>query len=137
MNQFRTTAGIFNTKTGKEIYFDPNWMDSNVIITPPNKPWDYSRELNIEDIDLWEVIWESSLAGVYAAWNPHAEYYLITTPYEKNTVETYYGAGANAKVIDRLKELGAAVSTNEIWVEPEQMWLYEEPELKKNVFLLQ
>lgn len=134
MNQYRTTAGIFNTKTGKEIYFDDNWMDSNKIIVPPTQPWDYARELMIEDVDLWEIIWESSTAGVYASWAPYAEFYLVTTPYAKDTVETYYGAGAQAQVQKKLKELGARVSTNLIWVDPEDMWMYEKP--TANVLIL-
>ena len=136
MNQYRTTAGIFNTKQGRQIYFDDNWMDSDTIVTPPNKPWDYSRELTIEDVDLWEIIWESSQAGVYAAWNPHAEFYLITTPYEKQTVDTYYGAGAQVQVQNKLKELNAYVPANPIWVDPEDMWLYQKPEPKASVLVL-
>ena len=127
MNQYRTTAGIFNVKIGKEVYFDDNWMDSNTIVTPTKEPWDYSRELTIEDVDLWEIIWESSTQGVYASWSPYAEFYLITTPYEKNTIETYYGAGSQDKVQAKLKEFGAIIAINKIWVEPEEMWLYKDP----------
>ena len=124
MNQFRTTSGIFNTTLGKEIYFNDNWMDSDIIITPPKTNWSYSRELTIEDIDLWEIIWESSFAGVYAAWSPYAEFYLITTPFEEQPIEVYYGSGAQEKVQKKLNELGAGVATYSIWVEPEDMWLY-------------
>lgn len=120
---FRTTDGIFKTF---EEHFDPNWMDSDKIITPETKEWDYKRELTVEDVDLWEVIIEHGWK-VYAAWSPYAEFYLIVPPYWiKNTdIETYYGAGASKKVIKRLKELGIPYRVNTVWVKEENAWLYQ------------
>ena len=39
--------------------------------------------------------------------------------------ETYYGPGSQQKVMQRAKELGIPLSTNQIWVEPDDMWLYQ------------
>ena len=118
--RFKSTQNIF--KDFGEI-FEPRWMESNKIQTPPNPPWDYSRELQIEDVDVWEVIWEAGGGwGVYAAWCPYAEFYLILTG--NYTIETYYGQGTQEKVQKRMKELGISFSVNKIWVDPEHMDMY-------------
>ena len=46
---------------------------------PDPIPWDGSRPIRFEDVDLWEVITEmSGPIGVYAAYQPYEEYYVIT-----------------------------------------------------------
>lgn len=122
--RFKSTHNIF--KDFGEV-FESKWMDSNKIETPPNPEWDYSRELTIEDVDIWEVIYEQGGGvGVYAAWCPYAEFYLIRTGWWNvpNDIETYYGSGAQQMVQKRMKELNIPFFTNKIWVEPEDMWLY-------------
>ena len=42
-------------------------------------------------------------------------------------METYYGAGVQKNLKKKLKELGISFSTFDVWVEPEDMWLYEKP----------
>lgn len=125
--QFRTTEQIFKPSTD---YFDINWMDSNKIILPPKENWDYSREMKIEDVNIWEIIYEQSGGiALYAAWDPYAEFYLIRAGWEKERLgwgaETYYGKGAQKLIKQRAKELGIMVADNKIWVEPEDMWMYE------------
>ena len=135
---FRTTYQIL---TGEGEYFDPNWMDSDKLILPPRDYWDYQRELRVEDVNVWEMITEPWDIGVYAAWDPYAEFYLIrfdkdyTNPnvdWQQNVrdkkrnfeFETHYGKGAQAAVQKRLKELNVNFITNDVWVEPDDMWLY-------------
>lgn len=120
---FKTTENIFKDK-GE--YFDPNWMDSDKVILPPRTEWDYKRNMQIEDVDIWEVIIEAGYS-VYAAWSPYAEFYMLlpTVFYNDNGVELYYGKGAHNMIIKRMKELEIPVSIKKIWVEPKDMWLYE------------
>jgi hypothetical protein len=127
MPRFKSTQNIF--KDFNEV-FDPNWMDSSKLILPPKKEWDYSRELKIEDIDIWEVVLEHGGSfGLYAAWEPFAEFYMLRPGWnlelQGHGVETYYGSGAQKKVLKRLKEFGIDLPTFETWVEPEDMWLYQ------------
>ena len=120
--------------------FNSKWMESDSLILPPNTPWDYKRELQIEDVDLWEVLYEASHGiGLYAAWLPYAEFYLITTSFNLNNsakiingfcywdknFETYYGPGAQQQVIRRCQELQIPYRLNQMWVENEDMWLYQ------------
>ena len=103
-------------------------MDSNKVEVPPHPEWDYSRELQIEDVDIWEVIYEQGGGvGVYAAWCPYAEYYLVRTGWWNvpNDIETYYGPGAQKAVQKRMNELKIPYTTNQVWVEPEDMYLYQ------------
>lgn len=135
MPVFKRTEHIL---TGSGEHFDPNWMDSDTIVLPPKIEWDYQRELRIEDIYIWEQIIEPWQYGVYAAWDPYAEFYLLRTEVNhfrsrfKNDeppifeFETFYGQGAQARLAQRLKELNIFhyVKLNDTWVEPEKMWLY-------------
>jgi hypothetical protein len=121
---FKTTQNIF--KDNGE-YFNPDWMNYDTIQTPPKKNWDYKEELTIEKVNLWEVIAEASW-GVYAAWDPYAEFYMVVPPYweNKNSLEVYYGKGASFQIAKRMKELGFAVPKNKIWVDSDMMWLYSD-----------
>jgi hypothetical protein len=126
---FKTTYNIL-VRPGEDELFDPNWMNSDKMILPPKKDWDYSRELQIEDIHIWEVLYEASGGiGIYAAWDPFAEFYMFTTGWVPKTmndriIETYYGPQASKKVKQRADSLGISLQLHNIWVEPEDMWLY-------------
>ena len=121
---FKTTYNIY---TDQGEYFDSNWMDSDKLMLPPKTDWDYKREMKVEDVNLWELIGELGIVGVYAAWDPYAEFYLIKTSPNENSLsfETYYGKGALKKVKKRMKELGFTVPKIKHWVDPNDMWLYE------------
>jgi hypothetical protein len=128
---FRTTEHILR---GEGEFYDPNWMDSDKLILPPSQPWDYQREMFMEDVNIWEVIAEPWDVAIYAAWDPYAEFYLVRVesnpgqkfPGEKRTYqfETYYGPAARFEIEKRMKELGLPVHLNEHWVEPSDMIHY-------------
>ena len=122
---FKTTANI--VKDNDE-YFDPNWMDSDTLKLPPHQKWTYDREMQIEDVDLWEVVFESGSVGVYASWQPYAEFYMIKPPWEMLQsgwgMETYYGPMASEKVANRMKEFRITLPKNQIWIDNEDLWLY-------------
>ena len=124
---FKTTHNIF--KDYGEV-FDSNWMDSDKLVLPPRTEWDYKREMTIEDVDVWELIYEAGGGrGVYAAWSPYAEFYMIKNSWTDTSndlkIETFYGPSASKKVQKRAKELGMVLNTNKIWVDDEDMWLYQ------------
>jgi hypothetical protein len=118
---FKTNSDIF--KYGSEESFDSIKIDStNTFIPPLNNKWDYSKELDIKDVELWEVIYEEgNEVGVYVAWEPYAEFYMIR---KQSDIFFYYGRGALKKAIKKMKEFGIPVNYNAIWVEKEDMWLY-------------
>jgi hypothetical protein len=124
MPVFKSTYNILKKPDENEV-FDPNWMDSDSLVLPPKKDWDYKRDLTVEDIDIWEVIFEySGGTGLYAAWNPYAEFFMFT---HQHTVKTFYGAGAQIKVKRHLESLGIPYNTNKIWVDDDKKYLYSLP----------
>jgi hypothetical protein len=136
--RFKTTQNIF--KDLKE-YFDENWMDSDTIILPPKTEWDYKRPMRIEDVNIWEVIYEQGgSVGVYAAYDPYAEFYMIRVGWfleaQGYGAEVYYGQGAMKKVMQRMTELNIPYSTHSQFIEPDNMWLYQDPEPKSNISIL-
>lgn len=139
MPAFKSTYNIL-TKQDEDEVFDKNWMDSGNVILPPKIEWDYSRELTVDDIDIWEVLVERGGGfGVYAAWLPYAEFYLLTTGldarnspkflgahmYHGREFETYYGQGAQDRVYRRAKELGINLTVFQNYVDDNQLWLYQ------------
>jgi hypothetical protein len=148
---FKSTYNILKKYDEDEVH-NPNWMDSDKLITPKKGKWDYSRELKIEDIDVWEVLYEASGGlGVYAAWDPSAEFYMLTTgldfknevrwidgiPYQDRIIETFYGQGAQDELLKRCVELNIVLQIHNTWVEPEEMWLFSPrpPEDKKIIVI--
>lgn len=126
---FKSTYNILKTPWEDEV-FDENWMNYNEAYLPSTKQWDYKKQLKIEDIDIWEVIYEEGGGrGVYAAWTPYAEFYIIRVGWKLEEqgygIETYYGPKSGMKVVKRMEELSMPFSLNDMWVDPEDMWLYE------------
>jgi hypothetical protein len=125
---FKTTHNILTVPWEDEL-FDPNWMDSDTLKLPPSTPWNYQREMKITDVDIWEVLYQASGGiGVYAAWMPYAEFYMICKGWDHKgdtLVETHYGAGSLEEIKKRARQLKIPLKLNQIWVEPEDMWLYE------------
>lgn len=136
MPRFKSTQNIFGANEGE--VFDPNWMDSDKLVLPPRREWDYSREMQIEDVDIWEVIYEQGGAvAVYASWSPYAEFYLIRVGWylesKNHGIETYYGQDIQSIVQKRMKELNIPFHLYTHWVEPEDMWLYQSKEVNNLV----
>jgi uncharacterized membrane protein YbaN (DUF454 family) len=146
---FKSTFNILAKYDEDEVY-NSNWLDSNSIYLPPKKEWDYQRELQIEDVDIWEVLYEGSNGiGIYASWSPYAEFYLVTkginykndprfyersgnTPYWDKLVETFYGRGAQMKVQVLARQLDIPINTFQTWVDDNEMWKHiPEPPSKK------
>ena len=81
MPRWKVTEQIVNLSKDGE-FFDENWMNYDSIFqyAPEPIPWDAPRPIRFDDVDLWEVITEmSGPIGVYAAYQPYAEYYVVTS----------------------------------------------------------
>ena len=124
MPRFKSNANLF---VHLDEHYDENWLDAEKAHLPSTKKWTYDREMQIEDVDLWEVIYEATGGkGVYASYIPYAEYYLICTGWKdpnNPTMETYYGPGAEYKVMHRMQELNYPYPLNNVWVDNEDLWL--------------
>ena len=102
MPQFKTTENIL---LGKQDYCDENWFDTPFLNVPDHDRWDYSRQLQIEDVDLWEVIAETGGGnGVYASFLPYAEFYMVMR--HGQIESTYYGKGCDVPLSEYLDSIG-------------------------------
>ena len=104
MPRWKTTENILHLSKDGE-YFDENWMNYDRIwqYAPKEIPWDGDRPIRFEDVDLWEVITEmSGPIGVYAAYMPYAEYYVVTAHWK--VVAEFEGPRANERLEAFLKE---------------------------------
>jgi hypothetical protein len=111
---FKSTYNILKKRDEDEV-FNPNWMDSNKLILPSKKIWDYKRPLQIEDIDIWEVIYEQGGGtGVYAAWDPYADFFMVLI---NDKIETFYGKGCEKRVMKYLDFYKIPYPRSKVWVE--------------------
>lgn len=96
MPRWKTTPNVLKDY---EEYFDENWMNYDKIsqYIPPSPAWGESRPMRVEDVDLWEVITEmSGPVGVYAAWCPYGELYIVTN--RGSIVQEFSGWKANERL---------------------------------------
>jgi hypothetical protein len=70
---------------------------------PEPTMWTENRPPRVDEIDIWEVITEmSGPIGVYAAWQPYAELYVVTRGW--SIVQEFSGWNANARLEEYLKK---------------------------------
>lgn len=131
MHEYKSTYNILTRPWENEV-FESKTMDYPWKVAPPSKDWDYKREITIEDVDIWEVITERGNGlGIYAAWTPYAEFYMITTGWKSNSpvdrkIETFYGPGSQEKVYKRAAELDMPIATYKTWVDDQDIWKYKD-----------
>ena len=117
MPNFVTTLEILSnpwSESFKEI-------DTNNLELPSRKEWLYDNTLTIEQVNLWEKIYyEPGVIVVQAAWDPYAEFYIITHNLhlqDLQFVETFYGKNAEHCLELALKKFGISLPKNQIWVD--------------------
>lgn len=98
MPRWKATEQIINLHKQGEV-FDPDWMNYDSIFQymPEPTPWTEDRPPRVDEVDVWEVISEmSGPVGVYAAWQPHAELYVVTRGWR--IVQEFSGWEANRRL---------------------------------------
>jgi hypothetical protein len=109
-------------KTTQEILSNP-WdtqIRETTVHLPPKIRWDKLENMSISDVELWEQIYyQPGNVGIYAAWTPYAELYMIVYDLfadEEKTIKTFIGNTASNDVFKKAQELGIDLSTHQIWV---------------------
>ena len=98
MPRWKATEQIVNFYRDGEV-FDENWMNYDNIFQymPDPTPWTENRPPRVDEIDIWEVITEiGGPIGVYAAWQPYADLYLVTRKW--SIVQEFSGWMANERL---------------------------------------
>jgi len=103
---FKSTYQILNNPWKEDV----SNINHNSTIVPPSSPWSKDRPIGLGDVQLWEQIYhEPGVIGVYAAWQPKDELYLVTYNFllnEKTGYELFYGDGCVDNIIKELSLLG-------------------------------
>jgi hypothetical protein len=121
--RLRSTKDIFKDHTEiSTINFDESLSELDL---PLRKQWSYERNMQLEDVDVWEVIYEEAGGtGVYAAWEPYAEFYMLRL--KDYTLEFFYGPGAQAFMLKYLKTAwNVTLSTAPVWVDESELYLFD------------
>jgi hypothetical protein len=131
MPLYKTNKDIFKD-FGEEV-FDYRFNKETRYILK-TKDWDYKRELKVEDVEIWEVLFEDSWGlGVYAAYEPYAEFYMIK--YADSTgnhvYDTHYGAGAQNKIMQFMVSNNIPFNLHDVYVDEDKTWLYFSESEKK------
>lgn len=137
MPLYKTNKDIF--KTHKEEVYENRFFNSNTLCLPKNKKWDYKRELKIEDIEIWEVIFEDSWGlGVYAAYDPYAEFYMIkyASIDGNKVIDTFYGQGSQNKIIKFMLDNNVPFQLNNVWIDNDEMWLHDTTTEEKKIIII-
>jgi len=108
---FRSSDSIFKTPWRPII---PN-LSSNTAPPPAGNHYsDFTPTL--DDIKLWEEIYyQSGHIGVYAAWDPFVEFYMITYNLFLDTpagYKTFFGDNCVDEVIEELSKIGIELETS-------------------------
>lgn len=114
MSLFVTTDTIFENSWN----YIPH---DNTVSLPPQESWNENTDIKLDDIKIWEQIYfEPGNVGVYAAWNPYVEFYMITFNCflkDKKYIEIYQGSNSANEVLGRLKDFGINLDYQEIWID--------------------
>lgn len=109
-------------KTTQEILSNP-WdtqIRKTTVHLPPKILWDKLEDISISNVELWEQIYyQPGNVGIYAAWTPYAELYMIVYDLfmeEQKTINTFSGTSASLDVFKKAQELGIDLSTHQIWI---------------------
>jgi hypothetical protein len=127
MPRWKTTEQILNLSKDGE-FFDENWMNHDSIYQylPPNPQWNENRPIKFEDVDIWEVLFESGgFSGIYAAWCPYAHYFIVT--HDWTIVKEFWGIQGEKDLQKYLTQIGVPFSTNKIWVDEDVVQHYINP----------
>lgn len=95
--RFKTTHHILLNNPGLEKSLYDSVRDG-ISDIPPTFNWNGMRPLRVEDVDIWEVILENPRKGigVYVAWCPYDELYIVT---KNSTIfQEFYGFKANEEL---------------------------------------
>lgn len=106
MPRWKATEQLLSLSRDGEV-FDENWMNYDRIsqYAPPVIKWTGDRPMRVEDVDLWEVITEmSGPIGVYAAYMPYGELYIVTNGWR--IIAEFSGWNANRRLEQFLVQHG-------------------------------
>jgi hypothetical protein len=114
---FKSTYQILNNPWKEDV----SNIDPYPQICPPSVEWKEDKNLEITDVSLWEQIYyEPGIIGVYAAWNPKAELYLVTYNFflrENTGYKLLRGSSGVDDIVKELQNLGIDIPVRQIKID--------------------
>lgn len=110
MKLFVTTEDIYRAAMAT--------IDIDIGVNSIHKPayWHYENEISIDKIRYWEKIYfQPGNLGIYAAYDPYVEYFIIMPYFFVDCVEIYYGMSASETVFKKAKEIGIDLNITKVW----------------------
>jgi len=109
MTAFKNTLDIITNPWNKSF----STSNSSAAMLPSYKKWTKDRLPQVNDIVLWEQLYyEAGNVGIYAAYNPYVDFYIITYNLFLNSdykFEEFMGPYATQNCYDRAIELGISL----------------------------
>lgn len=94
MPRFKTKYNVF--ENNDELYSEAIAKENGIYI-PETWNWDGASQPSVDDVVIWECLFEQSGAsGIYVAWAPFEEFYIVTE--RRVVVKEFFGASAKALV---------------------------------------
>lgn len=113
---FKSTYQILSHPWKEDV---PN-IDPFPAVRPPYAQWKKECCMKLADVILWEQIYyEPGVIGIYAAWDPKDELYLITYNCflgETTGYKLFYGNTAVDEILEELKLLEISIPVRTIYV---------------------
>jgi hypothetical protein len=93
MPRFKTKYNVFDNFD--ELFSKELADANNGVYVPETWDWDGLTQVAVDDVIIWECLFEQSgPSGIYAAWAPYEEFYIVT---EKRTViKEFFGKSAKS-----------------------------------------
>jgi hypothetical protein len=104
---FKNTLDILTNPWSYEFSYE------NSTTPPETNDWNMERNITVDDVVLWEQLYyEPGNIGVYVAYRPYADCYLITYNLFYNTeqkFDLFTGEDAEQACLSRLNDLGVVL----------------------------
>jgi len=90
MPRFKTKYNVF--ENNEELYSEAIAKENGIYI-PETWDWDGSTQVSVNDVIIWECLFEQTGPfGIYAAWAPYEEFYIVTD--HRVVVKEFFGPSA-------------------------------------------
>lgn len=94
---------------------------SNTLQPSTKTSWHGQFNPCINEIKLWEVIYSKpNIIGVYAAWDPYVEFYIIHYPVLAGIEfhhQEFFGPNASEEVHATMQKYGIDLPIHNVWIE--------------------
>jgi len=107
-------------KSTYEIINDPWQQKTDEVVSKVPPAWPNEKDISIQDVIVWEQIYhQPGNIGIYVAWSPYAEFYLVAYDLFTKTsagLETFIGPDAVVQVQKIASKLNITLPENRIQI---------------------